>query len=105
NNAGQIVGEADTDDLETHAFLWENGVMTDLGTLGGANSSAARISDNGLIVGWAENADGDRRACVWINGEIHDLNEMLIATARPGGVLTEARDVNESGMIVGWTIA
>lgn len=36
NNRGQVCELSDlTGDLTTHAFLWENGVMTDLGTLPG----------------------------------------------------------------------
>jgi len=31
NNHGQVVGESDTVDGNTHAFLWQNGSMTDLG--------------------------------------------------------------------------
>jgi probable HAF family extracellular repeat protein len=41
NNRGQIVGESDLPgDTATHAFLWQNGVMTDLGTLPGDAISA-----------------------------------------------------------------
>lgn len=48
NNAGQVVGAFLGSDNQTHAFVWQNGVMTDLG-LGGANG----ISQNGLICGGA----------------------------------------------------
>src|SRR5436309_1280046 len=37
NHAGQVVGVSE---VGSGAFLWQNGVMTDLGTLGGASSSA-----------------------------------------------------------------
>jgi len=104
NNTGQVVGESDTTDGQTHAFLWENGSMQDLGTLGGANSSAAAIADDGTIVGWAEDASGQRRACIWIDGQIHDLNSLLIVNATPTTVLTEARDINANGQIVGWGV-
>lgn len=102
NNAGQIVGESGTADGDTHAFLWQNGVIVDLGTLGGDNSSASRINDNGDIAGWAEVAGGERHAAVWINGQIHDLNKSLLPTTAPKSVLAEARDINENGQIAGW---
>ncbi len=36
NEAGQVIGDAHTADYGSfHAFVWEGGVMTDLGTLGG----------------------------------------------------------------------
>lgn len=113
NNDSQIVGESDTDPNITdghftRAFLWETAVITDLGTLGGNNSAASGINDEGAIVGWAENTDGQRRAVVWVDGEAQDLNDMLCTLTAdgiavvPDMILTEARDINEDGWIVGW---
>jgi probable HAF family extracellular repeat protein len=56
NSAGEIVGAADTASNGTHAFIWRNGVMTDLNTLlpsgtGWILQSANGISEGGQIVG------------------------------------------------------
>ena len=58
NNSGQIVGWSDVSGNRqigpapiTHATLWNGGVPTDLGTLGGRNSSAGATNDIGQISG------------------------------------------------------
>jgi probable HAF family extracellular repeat protein len=53
---GQIVGTSTTAAGERHAFLWQEGVMTDLGMLGGCgpivpSSEAHGINDHGQVVG------------------------------------------------------
>jgi probable HAF family extracellular repeat protein len=44
NLRGQIVGLAETAAGDFHAFLWERGTLTDLGTVGGASSGAAAVN-------------------------------------------------------------
>jgi probable HAF family extracellular repeat protein len=65
NDRGQIVGNSSLATGATHAFLWENGVITDLGTLGGANSQALGINDRGQIVGSSLTATGETHATLW----------------------------------------
>lgn len=60
------------------AFWFNNGVLTDLGTLGGASSSAYGINNSGQIVGAADiclnGGFSDPRAFVWQNGVITVLD-------------------------------
>jgi probable HAF family extracellular repeat protein len=82
-----------------HAFFWENGVMTDLGTLGGDTSEAVWLNDKGVVVGSADLAGSSGRqthdAVVWINGKIHDLGTV------PGDTCSRGLGLNVRGQVVG----
>lgn len=88
NKSGQIVGTS-----ASHAFLWSNGVMTDLGTLGGSVSMAYSINDSGVVVGQASTASGEMHAFVWQSGVMKDLGV--------AGETSAARGINSRGDIVG----
>jgi probable HAF family extracellular repeat protein len=79
-----------------HAFFWENGVMTDLGTLGGDTSEAIWLNETGMIVGSAD-LPGDQihHAVFWKNGEIHDLGTVS------GDACSRGRGLNARGQVVG----
>ena len=55
NDRGQIVGSSLTLHGRLHAFVWDNGVMTDIGRPGSySTSEALAINDRGEIVGWSQ---------------------------------------------------
>ena len=79
SDRGQIAGISETADIDplmetwscagaffptvTHhiclGFVWQNGVMTPLPTLGGNNGVASSVNNLGQVVGWAETAVND----------------------------------------------
>jgi probable HAF family extracellular repeat protein len=72
--------------------------MTDLGTLGGADSQADAINRGGQIVGWAQTASGEQRACLWNAGQMVDLNTLV--KLGQNAFLIEATAINDAGQIV-----
>jgi probable HAF family extracellular repeat protein len=96
NPAGQVVGWSFTAADATHAFLWEKGVMSDLGTLGGSFSEAFGINPAGKVVGGSTTTGGQEHAFLWEKGVMSDLGTL-------GGGSSEARGINPAGQVVGWS--
>jgi probable HAF family extracellular repeat protein len=103
NNSGVVVGQANTTVQATHAVAWSQGVVTDLGTLGGSHSFAKAVNNRGIIVGYSETVSGQPHATVWasIGAPPQDLNSLLTSTASERFILTEATGINDSCSIVG----
>lgn len=97
NAAGQVVGDSEAvrEEWVSHAFLWQNGVMQDIG--GGAGSwstsHAYGINALGQVVGTF-----DGRAFLWESGERQDLGTL------PGHTSSTARAINAFGRVVGESV-
>jgi probable HAF family extracellular repeat protein len=90
NNSGQVVGYSIAPDKAFHGFLYQGGVLHDLGT---ANASA--VNANGQVVGWSSTASGSDLP-IRFNGGIQPLG------ALPGGDGSgRALGINDAGVIVG----
>jgi len=120
NARGEIVGRSENGLIDpaiganlVRAVLWNDGEIKDLGTLGGAGSSASAINNRGQVVGFSFNAILDplsliyfglagssqgtqTRAFLWEDGVMHDLGTL-------GGTDALALFVNERGQVAGFS--
>lgn len=98
NDLGIIVGTVEpSDGAEPHAVRWRDGVMEDLGTLGGTYSKALDVNDRGEIVGYAATREGRSHAFIWRDGTMTDLGTL-------GGTEGGATGMNERGQVIGWSL-
>lgn len=86
-------------DGNVRAFVTDSlGVVSDLGTLGGLNSTGLGVNALGQVVGWSQRANGTQTAFLYSNGVMSDINAML--TQSGSWVIQSALAINESGIIL-----
>lgn len=105
NSRGQVVGfsgntTSDPNSIfglgtETRAFLWQDGQMQDLGTLGGPDAFAGGISEKGQVTGFSYLNSVPATNCgflsletgafLWERGKMVDLGTLGGTCTTPGG--------------------
>jgi probable HAF family extracellular repeat protein len=104
NARGEITGQSYTNSTPnaatgvptTDPFLWQNGHMRDLGTLGGVFGIPMWMNNSGQVVGYSDLA-GDQAAhpFLWNGTRMIDLGTL-------GGNFGQANWINDEGNVVGW---
>lgn len=100
NNKGKIVGVSDktldSGAKVTRATVWNQGTVTDLGSLDAGGSSAATdVNASGVVVGSSTSADGKSTLPVRWNGT------KITALKVPNGAKSVANGINRNGVIIG----
>lgn len=111
NNRGQVIGQssiaadpgactgsADTENLNCHAFLWDQGALIDLTTssIGGSPQGVSEINDPGEITGWGVFPSSAMDAYLWRNGTATDLGHL-------SDCYSVAHALNSVSQVVGFT--
>jgi probable HAF family extracellular repeat protein len=115
NEQGQVVGRASNPTYGYRAFIWQNGVMSDLGVLpGGGDSRAYGINESGMVVGESAghafvivpidiDEPPDDIPDIW-NQDINPqdgANDLMFDLGTLGGSSSAAYDISDYGEIVG----
>ncbi len=95
NDIGQVIGRAAYPDNKWHAFIWQDGIIKDLGfSESSIHSVAYGINNDGQVVGAQVISEQSVEAFLWENDEIQILEGF-------GGPFTRAYGINNIGQVVG----
>jgi len=105
DQSGRVTGNADTTTMPDptygvapfHAFVYQNGTMSDLGSLlGGQFSAGYAIGGGGAVAGVADlPGDTEGHSFLWVNGKTQDLGVL------PGETISYIIAINNKRQMVG----
>ena len=100
NDSGVVVGLgfAATNGTGERGFIWQNGSVQLLGTLGGISSGALGVNNKGTVIGYTQYSTGSTEPFLYQNGQMSDL------FAGSGWFDGEATAINDNGWIVGYGV-
>jgi probable HAF family extracellular repeat protein len=121
NSRGQVVGTAFNtipdpvglnvfNDIfsptQARAFLWQDGTMQDLGTLGGNDAAAFLINEKGQVMGWSYASTTTPGGCfpLVLGSFLWDQEHGMRNLGDFGGACTLAYDLNNRGQVVGFSV-
>ena len=94
----------DGDCIVTHASVWKNGRLTDLGSLAtGWSSESVWISKNGMVAGNSQNGLFDPTGFWQQHGVLWKHDRMIDLGTLGGGYDSLTRAVNSAGEVVGFS--
>jgi probable HAF family extracellular repeat protein len=102
NRRGQVAVYTTTSTSEGTSFtcwLYDNGVLTNLGTLGGKVCQPTAMNDSGQIVGHSTTAEGYAHPFIYANGRMTDIGVLSGASSPADSGFAWA--INSSGAVVG----
>ena len=102
NSTGQIAGECGDTSGNDHLVLWQNGAVTDLGTLGTAGTAtfidALSINNSGQIAGTVFTAGADQ-GFSYSNGTLANLGGFTAAAINDNGVMVGGPSIDSGGTV------
>jgi probable HAF family extracellular repeat protein len=115
NDNGQVMGtstpiepidESGNHPSTSHGFIWQQGKLTNLGTLGGNVNNPYAINNKGQVVGSSLIQPGSNsvyveHAYIWDNGRLKDLGSLYRKETGKKDNISEAIDINDKGLVIG----
>jgi probable HAF family extracellular repeat protein len=105
NRRSQVAAYTTTSTSEGTSFacwLYDNGVLTNLGTLGGSLCVPTAMNDSGQIVGHSTTAEGYDHPFIYSNGRMTDIGVLSGASSPDDSGFAWA--INSSGAVVGQSV-
>ena len=95
NATAEVTGAAGANNSNTsEVFLYSNGTMSNLGTLGGPSGIGNGINASGQVAGYSQNSSNTYRAFLTSGGKMTDIGDL-------GGGSAVAYAINDVGQVVG----